>query len=274
MGRSRSKLLSPTLLFGLGVSVAVAFGASLLARSVEHSVAIAIFGIGVAVSIGLDLLARSELDAMMAARPWLRREILDLVRAASDVAERRDTALDESLRRVLEEALGRARDLANGRFRGTDFNIAFLVQRAMAARTSIRGVTNMDGLVEDGRQWWRSTAGTEYLEANIDQAARGVSVERIVIYGTLEEGVRQFIEKQLSGGIRVLTVPRDRVPSNLRREFVVWDETASWETEMNADGQAISYSYSAAPSDAHRLLDTYRSLREIASAYETDATRP
>lgn len=265
------KLPNIVLLVGILLSVLLAaFSWGLADASVADSV---IFGlIGVVLSVQFEILVRHEehyeFAELLSGSGWFYELIKSVAADGKIIATRfRDTPIESEARDLLQ---GICLDFANlrlGRLCRPPDDVHYLMKHTRDAKSLIRAVTNFGQGTGDPR-WWREGPGRPYFNENIAAVQRKVSIQRIIIYSEGEQDYAlRLAALHHEAGIEVKLALREELQPRQKINFAVWDESVSWELQMNADGDPISNVYCVGPADVRRLTETHRVLWDNSTAY-------
>jgi hypothetical protein len=103
---------------------------------------------------------------------------------------------------------------------------------------------------------------------------RGVHIERVFIYGTLTPPLENLIREQalaIQNGRRVYVyaVQKDVLPDELRADIAIWDESFTYQVELNSDGRPISNRYSVNDADVASRMSMYKRIRSQAQLVDS-----
>jgi hypothetical protein len=180
----------------------------------------------------------------------------------------------EAFQKIARVELGKARSVLGGLRFGqyltpvTDMLIHF--ERFDASEKTIF-LTNVDHTHLD---WWYSEEGRKYWQTNLNALDRGVHIERVFIYGTLTPPLENLIREQalaIQNGRRVYVyaVQKDVLPDELRADIAIWDESFTYQVELNSDGRPISNRYSVNDADVASRMSMYKRIRSQAQLVDS-----
>jgi hypothetical protein len=117
--------------------------------------------------------------------------------------------------------------------------------------------------------WWHSEEGRKYWQANLNALDRGVHIERVFIYDTLTPELDTLICEQAKATkngrvIDVYAVQKDLLPDELRADIAIWDESFTYQVELNSDGKPITNRYSVNDADVASRMSMYKRIRSQA----------
>lgn len=113
-----------------------------------------------------------------------------------------------------------------------------------------------------GVEWWRSTPGKSYWEANHNLISEHhVATERIFICDEYTEAVRAVAEQQAQAGATIWIALRNAVPPELQIRFAIFDDSIVHAVVYASTGKAIEFIYSADAADVVQALDRFDRLR-------------
>ena len=175
----------------------------------------------------------------------------------------------EPFQKIARTELDKARSVLGGLRFGqystpiTDMLIHF--ERFDASEKTIY-LTNIDHTHID---WWYSEEGRKYWQANLNALDRGVHVERVFIYDTLTPQLDTLICEQATAHqngqrIDVYAVQKDVLPDELRADIAIWDESFTYQVELNSDGKPITNRYSVNDADVASRMSMYKRIRSQA----------
>jgi hypothetical protein len=175
----------------------------------------------------------------------------------------------EPFQKIARLELDKARSVLGGLRLGqystpiTDMLIHF--ERFDAAEETIF-LTNIDHTHLD---WWHSEEGRKYWQANLNALDRGVHIERVFIYDTLTPELDTLICEQAKATkngrvIDVYAVQKDLLPDELRADIAIWDESFTYQVELNSDGKPITNRYSVNDADVASRMSMYKRIRSQA----------
>lgn len=181
----------------------------------------------------------------------------------------------EPFQKIARTELDKARSVLGGLRLGqystpiTDMLIHF--ERFDASEKTIY-LTNIDHTHID---WWYSEEGRKYWQANLNALDRGVHVERVFIYDTLTPQLDTLICEQATANqngqrIDVYAVQKDVLPDELRADIAIWDESFTYQVELNSDGKPINNRYSVNDADVAYRMSMYKRIRS--QAHKVDST--
>lgn len=181
----------------------------------------------------------------------------------------------EPFRKIAVAELDKSRSVLGGLRFGqystpiTDMLIHF--ERFDAAENTIY-LTNIDHTHLD---WWHSEEGRKYWQANLNALDRGVDIERVFIYDTLTPQLETLIREHATTSrngrhLDVFAVQKDVLPDELRADIAIWDESFTYQVELNSDGRPITNRYSVNDADVASRMSMYKRIR--AQARTVDPT--
>jgi hypothetical protein len=117
--------------------------------------------------------------------------------------------------------------------------------------------------------WWHSEEGRKYWQTNLNALDRGVHIERVFIYDVLNPQLETLIYEQattIQNGqhIDVYVVQKDVLPDELRADIAIWDESFTYQVELNSDGKPITNRYSVNDADVASRMSMYKRIRSQA----------
>jgi hypothetical protein len=216
---------------------------------------------------------RSSLLAAMRKAPWLLEELTELA-ATTDGAlanERNAELFDVLIQAKVGETNGYLQDLKRGHIRvpvdedtPMSNQIDQVGEGGMVFATTIPEIDN---------GWWRSPAGEEYLERNRAAKERGVTIQRIILWETLEgtEGealgqeLAEVVEAQRTAGIEIRFAKRSKLPDKLRTNIAIYDGQTYNDVVFNCDGCAIYKEYYFNERDAQKAVADFKLLWGMAT---------
>ncbi|MGQ0773140.1 MAG: hypothetical protein ACT4NY_01760 [Pseudonocardiales bacterium] len=258
-------------LAGILLSVLLAaFSWGINAASVADS---AILGlIGVILSVQFEILVRHEeryeFAELLSGSKWLHESIKSIAADGAIIATRfRDTPIESEARDLLQGLCVEFANLRLGRLRRPPNDVHYLMQHTQEAKSLIRAVTNFGQGTGDPR-WWLEGPGQSYFNENIAAVQRDVSIQRIIIYSEDEQDdALRLAAVHHEAGIEIKLALRETLKPKQKINFAIWDESVSWELQMNADGDPISNIYCVGPADVRRLVEIHRALWVNSAAY-------
>jgi hypothetical protein len=255
-----SSYLSPSLVFGTLLSVATAL-LLLLFDVTEFGISFLIGLTGTCLAAVLDLIDRSEFATIFKGPSWLRGEVARLGELAQAVSGRNVAVLDEELRAIVTRAVRDAEIVAGGRVEreGSDsrlmLDLVAKCERRLSATTNIARGKGASRLA-----WWESEFGKRYWQENVKALARGVTIERVFIYESLDARLTELVERQRRAGVNACLIDATSVPSAYRTNVAVFDAFCAWEARMDAYSLITHNVFSYGPVDIRRTQETVDTL--------------
>jgi hypothetical protein len=220
--------------------------------------------LGTVLTLQFELLLRHEQHSRFAQLLTGPRWLVDPVRSIAVDAERilqdfRDTPVEQEAAKFLAECAAEFDNLRLGRLRRSADDVTYLIQHTRQATRSLLAVTNIGSGIGNPR-WWEEEKGRAYWQANRDMAGR-IEIRRVFIHSAEQRDKAVALARlQQSAGVGVRLVPADRVRSEHRLNFAVWDDSIVWEAQMNAAGAPIANLFSVGRSDVDRLTRIFSIL--------------
>ncbi|MCW6003066.1 hypothetical protein K1W54_00485 [Micromonospora sp. CPCC 205371] len=277
--RLKQWLLDPVLVIGSLISVGA--GLALYASDQgEFSLLVGLLLLVITLQIqsALDSKGRVHKDtlygqtvAAFEEHSWLSSDVRRMLRLMPAAAQRfGNTPFQATCRVVFERARADFGQLAEGRImlpyhRNKDFAAGTMRD----ARRTLQSVT-VEG---PDPVFWRSPTGRQYLEAQKAAVARGVRIDRVIVYRAWSPKLDAVAREQVAAGMNVYRVEASRLSSDLRVSQAVWDGVAGFVTEVNAAGEPISYRFTIVEDDVAEILERFRNvwaLREELPAKSAD----
>ncbi len=260
------------LIVGVCISVVAGFVVGIWASAAA--------GLGIAVGL-LGSILSLQLETVLALQRQARRQdeagrllsavdgsddVLSLFReAAEGSAAARALPAGERLdlnRRVREELIPLVRslkELGRGRVHASPDRTDMLLSQMQQTSRSLRAVS-LDA--SGGVDWWHSTAGKSYWEANHSLITEHhVVTERIIICDEYTEAVRTVAEQQARVGATIWIALKDGVPPELQTRLAIFDDSIVHAVVYGSTGTAIEFIYSADAADVVQALDRFDRLR-------------
>lgn len=221
--------------------------------------------IGTILSIQFAILVRHEehyeFADLLAGSAWLRESIKGVAADGEIITtEYRDTPIEAEARHLLQGFRADFSNLRLGRLRRGPEDIQYLIEHTRDAKSRILAVTNVGHGVGNPR-WWQEGRGQAYLKENVAAIQRGVIIQRVIIYSEgQQKETFELAKEQHDGGIQVKLALRESLRPEHRINFAIWDTRASWEAQMNADGNPIANIYCVGAAEIRRLTEIHRAL--------------
>lgn len=259
-----ARYLEPVTLVGIVISAALIVVLPIInATDFAHSTEISL--LGVLISLQYDSLVRSErrhgLSSLLQSPPWLFPAAKSIGESTKDMLklEHNDLILrmaQSSIKQCSEEF----DKLRHGRFQERADNYDRLVGLIEAAKESVLAVTNIYAN-PDGLDWWHREVGQNYWRANQEALRRGVAISRIFIYREWSDTLEQLAQDQVRAGVKTYKAQYSRMEADLRINFAVFDMSATWRAEMNAQGEIMRNLFSVSMEDTSELRRTFERIR-------------
>lgn len=179
-----------------------------------------------------------------------------------------DTQIIAAARSYLERTANDLKELERGHLRIEWEDIDLVLAQTAAAKRSLHA-TSVQGV---DLKWWLSRPGRRYWQAHREALARGLEVERVFIYHSWTDELDSLAREQFEAGVRVLRVDYAELPSRLKSDMILWDNTCGYETQLNAVGDGFRNFFTLDKQDIARMEADYRAVRlQAEEVYEASS---
>jgi hypothetical protein len=273
MKRERFEMAAPVVVSGIIVSVGLAVILFFFVE-VEAQTSFAIGLIGIVISLQIEIIVlmqrrysvedlRSELLSAVESNAELLPMVSAIVKAATAVmTSNKHPAYPTAAKEALHSTLNRLRQLEGGHLRREVGDTTIMTQEMRTAKRSVMATT----FLRIDADWWLSEGGRQYLQENRQAAERSLEIERICFYDEWKDSYDEVVAVLQDAGVRVMRLQSNRVPSRLRRNIVIFDESMYIEDVVNAEGEVVEFVHvidSTAVEEAARDFASLRNLSEL-----------
>jgi len=265
---------------GLALSLAAAIASHLLGISGEISFVVGL--IGAVLSLQAEVLVRNtrlrhalaemgEISSVAMNRPDYSRRVLGILRSIEAVTS--ESGATNTIAnpiflarasRIVTQCQNDLSVLAGGTFTSAQYDFGSLDDAISRAKRSLHGVA-LQGV---DRVTFRELGGYEqYLNAQKEALARGVTIERIFIHSQRNDNLIETMDEQVRMGVRVYEVEADLVPPILRVDCAIVDNLFYGRIESSPAGGIIATRYSRNEAELNSRMSEFEELRTIARKY-------
>ncbi|MEV0360270.1 hypothetical protein AB0H71_29865 [Nocardia sp. NPDC050697] len=265
---------------GSTLSIAAAIASYKLGVSADTSFVVGL--IGVVISLQAEVLVwntrlrhslseMGEISSVVMDRPEYSKRILSILRSIEVL-----TSESESINaianpifmarasRLVTQCQNDLSVMAGGTFVAAQYDFGSLDDAISRARYSLIGVA-LQGV---DRVTFRELGGYEqYLHAQREALARGVTIERIFIHSQRNENLIETMDEQVRMGIRVFEIDVDLVPPYLRVDCAIVDNSFYGRIESSPAGGIIATRYSRNEAELNARVSEFEELKTIARRY-------
>lgn len=259
-----------------GAALSVGLGAFFYFRT-DLKAAFAVFAgmLGVTIALQLEMLLQSRraiaaevqrdrLVRRIEAVPWLPSMLNDCLTALEGVhVTYQGTLAVDMTRVVVEDCRERLRDLQRGYLRRPSSPETGLIE-TLTVQAS-RQILAASG--DEEVQWWSSPEAGFFLQRQHEAIGRGVSVQRVFIYGDWTAAHEEVAARQARLGITVLRVRTQQVEDIRDSALIIWDGKCGYIGEYNPSGAYISSRFTFSDIDIKQLENNFKMICAIAEPW-------
>lgn len=269
----RASATDPWIVAGTVISIGAAVVAAVVGSKYDVSIVVAL--VGIAVTLQVDAIGRLEAQgARRSAADRLYTQVhtldepartdllalvdgIELARQQSSATSILAPVISDHVNARLGDLAADAQRLSQGVLQLEAGNTDVMVRLVDAAKHEVRAVAPLDVRLD----WWESTAGTHFLEANARAVRRGVQVTRIAITDGVDQRVARHLADHVDAGVQIHRVDRSAVPFDVRHSFfIVDDEVTHW--IVGTSGYDVD-SFSARRADVQRYRRSFERLQAL-----------
>lgn len=264
----------------IGVALSTALGVFFYVKT-DLSTAMGTFGglIGTVITLQIESIFRERREREETTRQqrlverveqigWMPGLLDEALGAVGHVERTYGGTMAVSLvRKAFDDCLAQLRDLQRGRyFTVDDDNSPNSPVRALTERLQSRLLATSAG--EDITWWLRPSSNQSvYWPLNEQALQRGVEIKRIFIYREWSDELEALARRQTENGVKVLRVVQDLLPSPLRINLTIWDDTCGFELHHNSAGEVAGQSFTFADQDLALMLDRFKLIESCAELW-------
>ncbi|GAB3425270.1 hypothetical protein [Flindersiella endophytica] len=266
LDRLRRVFLDPVLLIGALISIVTPLVFYQRGAESEFSVLVGLLLFATTLLLQLILTDHERLDrqtlygrtvAAFESTSWLSADVRRIL-GFMEGAERRfrDSPIDVVCRNTFARVASDVAQLSEGHIKLPAHEKGFAIEVCGQMRHHLRALT-----IETVRpHFWLTPVGRQYFDAQREAVARGVRIDRVIVYEDWHPELDAIANEQRSVGIHVYRVKASLLTSDLQVNTGIWDEVCGFETEVNAGGEPVFHRFTIRDYEVAALIRRFDSV--------------
>lgn len=162
-------------------------------------------------------------------------------------------------------------ELSKGRLHTTPNENDLILQLISEAKSYIR-VTSLPSV--SAQDWWKTTIGKKFLDANGEAIKRDVKIERIFIVDEYNAEWSRLMRSHFERGVSVFWVRLTDLPSEMRISLAVFDNKVAYQIIQSSDGKISGYLFTVEISEVRKMERIAERIMFMSNKYSPEEIQP